>query len=113
MKIVVALFLLFVILKSESCKKGAAIPSCIKRKIEEIQSQPRYNPPATVHRYLYKGEYVYLFSSPCCDQFNYLYDRNCKVLCAPTGGFTGRGDGNCPTFKDMATDETLIWKDDR
>src|SRR5262245_25561741 len=113
MKFFLGLALLFVILKSESCKKGAAIPACIKRKIEEIQSQPKYNPSATVYRYLYKSEYVYLFSSPCCDQFNYVYDRNCKVICAPSGGFTGKGDGNCSNFEQMATDKTLIWKDER
>lgn len=114
MKILFALTLI-VILQSQSCKKenGIRIPPCIQEKIEAIQQQPRYNPPATVYRYLYKDEYVYLISSNCCDQYNYLYDKNCKMICAPTGGFAGKGDGQCPNFKQMASDETLIWKDQR
>jgi hypothetical protein len=59
------------------------------------------------------GKKVYLFSADCCDQFNYLYDKDCNVICAPSGGFTGRGDGACANFKEMATDETLVWQDKR
>jgi hypothetical protein len=107
--------LLFVILQSETCKKGAKIklPSCIVEKIDAIQQQPKYNPPATVYRYLYGDQYVYLISSNCCDQYNYAYDMDCKIVCAPSGGFTGKGDGRCSNFKSIATDETLVWKDER
>jgi hypothetical protein len=110
-----AAILLFALLQSQSCKKSAHIrlPPCIQDKIEAISQQPRYNPPATVYRYLYADKYVYLFSSDCCDQFNYLYDKDCNVICAPSGGITGRGDNRCPNFKAMASDETLVWKDDR
>ncbi len=106
---------LFIILQSQSCKKekGTRVPPCIQDKIEAIAQQPKYNPPATVYRYLYAGRYVYLFSSNCCDQYNYLYDKDCNVICAPSGGITGRGDGRCSNFKQMATDETLIWRDTR
>jgi len=114
MKWIIALGL-FVVLQSKECKKDQAIrvPPCVQDKIQAIMQQPKYNPPATVYRYIYMDKYVYLFSSPCCDQFNYLYDKNCNIICAPTGGFTGKGDGKCANFKQMASDETLIWKDDR
>jgi hypothetical protein len=107
--------LLFILLGSQTCKKqgGVKLPPCIFDKIEAIQQQPKYNPPATVYRYLYAGNYVYLFSSNCCDQYNYLYDRDCNIICAPSGGFTGKGDSRCLNFKEMATDETLVWKDAR
>ncbi|HYV53555.1 MAG TPA: hypothetical protein VE933_03105 [Chitinophagaceae bacterium] len=107
--------LLFTLLGSQTCKKqgGVKLPPCIFDKIEAIQQQPKYNPPATVYRYLYAGNYVYLFSSNCCDQYNYLYDRDCNIICAPSGGFTGKGDSRCSNFKEMATDETLVWKDAR
>ena len=106
--------LLFTLLRSQTCKKaGVKLPPCIADKIEAIQQQPKYNPSATVYRYLYAGSYVYLFSSNCCDQYNYLYDRDCNIICAPSGGITGKGDSRCSNFKQMATDETLVWKDER
>jgi len=43
----------------------------------------------------YDGKPAYLISSPCCDMFNYLYDPDGNVLCAPSGGFAGAGDGPC------------------
>ena len=80
-------FLLFTLLRPQTCKKqaGVKLPPCIVDKIEAIQQQPKYNPPATVYRYLYAG----------------------------SGGFTGKGDSRCSNFKEMATDETLVWKDAR
>jgi len=114
MKLLFAFFS-FMILQSQSCKKDGSIklPPCIQSKIEAISQQPKYNPPATVYRYLYAGSYVFLFSSDCCDQYNYVYDRDCKVICAPSGGISGKGDGRCSNFSGMASDETLIWKDPR
>jgi hypothetical protein len=108
------LVLLFVF-QSAECNKDTTvkIPGCIREKIEAILQQPKYNPPATVYRYSYNSQYVYLFSSNCCDQYNYLYDKNCNMICAPTGGITGKGDGKCPDFKQQATGETLVWKDPR
>ena len=107
--------ILFVMLRSETCNKegNVKIPPCISEKIEAIKQLPRYNPPATVYRYSYKSQYVYLFSSNCCDQYNYLYDKNCTIICAPSGGITGKGDGKCPDFNTEATGQTLIWKDPR
>ena len=106
---------LLVILQSENCNKERKlrIPSCIQEKIDAIQQQPRFNPPATLYRYFYIDKYVYLLSSDCCDQFNYLFDKDCNLICAPSGGITGRGDGKCSNFKQMASEEMLIWKDPR
>jgi uncharacterized protein DUF6970 len=100
---------------SADCNKESAgkIPPCIQEKIDAIMQQPRFNPPASVYRYKYQQQYVYLFTSKCCDQYNYVYDRFCKLVCAPTGGVTGNGDGRCPTFKQLASEETLIWRDTR
>jgi hypothetical protein len=107
--------MLFILLQSQSCKKEATIrvPSCVQEKIEAIRQQPKYNPAATVYRYLYADKYVYLFSSDCCDQYNYLYDKDCNTICAPSGGIAGKGDGRCTNFDQMASEKTLIWKDER
>jgi hypothetical protein len=105
----------FFFLQSGDCTKNSTgkIPPCIQEKITAIMERPKFNPPATVYRYKYQQQYVYLFSSDCCDQYNYVYDRFCKMICAPSGGITGKGDGRCPNFKALASEETLIWKDNR
>lgn len=38
-----------------------------------------------------------------------LYDRCGTIVCHPDGGFTGRGDGQCPDFFDSATGRTSSW----
>jgi hypothetical protein len=88
-------------------------PSCIQRRIDSIKQQPVWNPPAEVHEYEYNGKKVYLFSANCCDQFNTLMDANCNYVCAPSGGFTGKGDRKCNDFYDTAKHLRLVWKDER
>jgi hypothetical protein len=97
-----------------SCNKNnPALPACIEQKIKEIKAQPRWNPPAEVSEYLYENKTVYLFSSNCCDQYNMVYDRGCNVVCAPSGGYTGKGDMKCEDFFAKAKLIKLIWKDER
>lgn len=103
------------ILLQAGCNKHTSeidAPSCVQNKIRQIRSEPVRNPPAQVWKWEVDGQTYYYFTSPCCDQYNYLYDENCKVVCAPDGGFTGRGDGKCPVFKGEIR-KTLVWKDDR
>lgn len=45
-----------------------------------------------------EGQLVYLHMALCCDQFNKAYDADGRYLCAPSGGFTGQGDGRCPAW---------------
>jgi len=119
---IVLLLLSFTILVSETCdkKKKASqasdelsIPMCIQSKIDSIKKLSRFNPPAEVNEYTYKNKRVFLFSSDCCDNFNLLFDENCKYVCAPTGGITGKGDMSCTDFTEKAKLVKLIWKDDR
>lgn len=111
-----AIFILAVIaFLFSSCKKldlSIEVPNCIKNKIRKIKNQDVQNPPAQVWEWKVDGETYYYFTSDCCDQFNYLYDNNCKEICAPDGGFTGGGDGNCLDFN-SEVQKTLVWKDNR
>jgi hypothetical protein len=109
------IFLLLVLpLMSEKCNKSkGSIPVCIQQKIDAIKKEPRWNPPAEVNEYEYMGRKVYLFSSPCCDQYNRLYDSDCQVICAPSGGYTGKGDQKCADFAEKAKHVRLVWKDER
>jgi hypothetical protein len=104
---------IFLTIAAEKCKKENNIPNCIQQKIDQIKKEPKWNPPAEVHEYSYNGKRVFYFSSNCCDQYNVVYDENCNVICAPSGGFTGKGDNKCADFNDKATEVRLIWKDER
>ena len=106
-------FLVGIILLFSSCKSSESIidyPSCIAEKIQELQKSEIQNPPAQVWKWEVNGLTYYYITSDCCDQFNYLYDGDCNVVCAPDGGFTGNGDGNCPEFTSKIV-RTLLWED--
>ena len=106
---------IFLSIAHKKCSKQQepTIPSCIQTKIDEIRKQPRWNPPALVEEYSYNGRRIFLFSSNCCDQFNEAVDEACNYVCAPTGGYTGKGDRKCEDFKQNAKFIKLVWKDER
>ncbi|HMI79352.1 MAG TPA: hypothetical protein VK484_11195 [Ferruginibacter sp.] len=87
----------------------AALPGCIKNKIDSFKLKEQHEKPQRVVEYMYKGKKVYYVVMPCCDFFNEVFDANCKFLGAPDGGFTGRGDGKLPDFFTEAKNEKLIW----
>jgi hypothetical protein len=97
--------------------RPAQAPACppdkIQTKIAELKAQPKANPAYEVWAYKYQGQQVYLVTADCCDQYTTVYDACLNVLCAPSGGFTGRGDGLCPDFNEKATDKKLVWRDPR
>jgi len=96
--------------KEKKTTGAEAIPACVQKLIDEAA---KANPPATplaVDEYSYKGKKVYLFTADCCDFYNIAYDENCNPLCAPSGGFTGGGDGKCPDFDATAKKVKAVWK---
>jgi hypothetical protein len=100
-----------------SCSKNNDVtdnvPLCIVDKILEIRLAPVWNPPAEIWSYRYKGETVYYIPDRAYDIPSILMDEHCRVICNPSGGYTGKGDGRCTDFFDKRTDEKLIWKDER
>ena len=89
------ILLVFPFLSASECGKKKEIPP---------------NPPLQVDEYLYNGKKVFLFTAPCCDFFNMVYDDSCKAVCAPSGGITGKGDGKCEDFATTAKFVKSIWK---
>ncbi len=87
-----------------------SIPLCLREKIGIYEKKDAVNPPVQIEEYQYKGKRVFFFTADCCDQFNDLYDDNCKFICAPSGGYTGGGNGKCKDFSDSAKLVKLIWK---
>jgi hypothetical protein len=89
------------------------VSSCINNKIQAFKNEQKQNPPRTITQYSYKGSKVYYIPGPCCDQYSDVFDSKCNLLGHPDGGITGNGDGSLPGFFTEATEEKLIWKDDR
>ncbi|WP_083326077.1 DUF6970 domain-containing protein [Hymenobacter coccineus] len=105
-------------LLSSQCSHAASEPgpqcaASIQTKIAELQALPKSNPAYEVWQYTFRGEPVYLVTAPCCDQYETLYDACLNVLCAPSGGLSGQGDGRCPEFRQLAADRQLVWRDSR
>ena len=117
MRYAIALHASFVILLlGVSCKEIdkpiRAVPDCIQLKIDTLANSTIINSPTQVLRYQYQGESVYMFRGGCCGQFEFVYSNECVYICAPSGGFTGMGDGKCPNFSQEATYEEVIWEDE-
>lgn len=55
------------------------------------------------------GRIVYLITPLCCDRLHPLYDAEARYICAPTGGFSGQGDGRCPAWARLAS----LWRQAR
>lgn len=87
------------------------LPACVQKLIDDGNKETPSSAPIEVEEYIYKGKKVYLGKAPCCDNFDLLYDENCNEICAPTGGFSGRGDGRCPDFIKEAKLIRSIWKE--
>ncbi|MHB1148277.1 MAG: DUF6970 domain-containing protein [Lutibacter sp.] len=107
--------LIGLIFLNASCEKSNLnidAPNCIENEIKKIKNEEVRNPPAQVWKWEVDGQTYYYITSDCCDQYNYLYNSNCEVICAPDGGLIGTGDGNCPDFIGSIK-KTLIWKDNR
>ena len=60
------------------------------------KDEDQYRQNQTATRYVLNDKVYYSFTAPCCDQLNPLYDEQANYVCAPSGGFTGRGDEKCP-----------------
>ena len=113
-KIIITLLLLFAA-TFQSCEPlnlEIDVPSCIEREIRQMKRDPVTNPPAAVYQWETEGKIYYYITSDCCDQYNWLYDTSCDVVCAPDGGFTGMGDGNCPQWTGTIS-QKLVWRDSR
>jgi hypothetical protein len=87
------------------------VPNCVRSIIRGRIVDGFRNKPVEVWRWDVDGKTYYYTVSDCCDQFNLLYDDQCHLVCAPDGGFSGQGDGKCPSFASQII-RTLVWKEE-
>ena len=86
-----------------------SMPQWLRQRIAQYGSLPPGEAPTGVWRVDYRGRPAYYEQSPCCDQWNPLYDAEGVVICHPDGGITGGGDGQCPRPLDPAAPRTPVW----
>ena len=108
-----ALFFAWVFIAGCSHPLAPDEPTWVNKLIEQYQNMSEGNPPYSIWKYEYNGQTVYYLPAQCCDQFSSLYDINGNFICAPDGGFSGRGDGKCTDFFANRRNEKLVWRDDR
>lgn len=94
-----------------SSAAASVMPACLQSIVDSMASIPN-NAPQSVTRFSYNNQQVYYMVSPCCDKYNVVYDSSCNVLGYPDGGYTGKGDGKMPGFRDAATNGTIVWSKD-
>lgn len=85
----------------------------LQAKIWEFQSQPVTNPPRVVSKAVFAGKTVYYMAPVCCDIPSQLFDEEGKLICYPSGGITGRGDGKCASFVVDKPALSTVWQDAR
>ncbi len=83
----------FVAMLGVACTLGAKTPKTADDDLLRTSD--------TMTRFEVNGKIYYQALAPCCDKFNPLYDERGHYVCAPTGGYTGRGDGQCPELREV------------
>jgi len=105
----VTLILIVLSLAWTSCEKidvPKGTPRCITKKIKKKKGYCLDK----VYQYEFNGATVYLFfSSSCFDIKQDLYNEDCDLICSPSGGMNGLGDGQCVNFYQEAINKKLIW----
>ena len=86
--------------------------ACISQKIETFKaSKIPCESGKSVYRYIFQGEYVYVFNPGNCgaDMMSNVYGEECNLICG-LGGIAGNMICNAENFSENTTDETLIWE---
>ena len=99
-----------------SCKKNettSGISPCMQAQIDSSLAKPKGFLYLKIDAYIYQGKNAYLYYPGWGDAYNELKDENCIYLFAPSGGFSGSGDGTHPNFRNEAIFISTIWVDPR
>ncbi len=74
----------------------AGVPEWLRIRLADYDAQAGSGAPRAVYAVAYGGGTAYYTLAGCCDQLDPLVDANGVMICHPTGGRTGEGDGRCP-----------------
>lgn len=86
------------------------LPEWLRIRLADYDAQPGAAAPRVVYEVRYGDGVAYYTKAGCCDQLDPLVDARGVLVCYPSGGFTGRGDGKCPGALPPAADRREVWR---
>ena len=89
-------------------KNASGLPAFVQTQID--LDSAKLEPGSAVLKYSIAGQDYYELPTPCCDQLVPLYDSTGQLVCHPSGGFAGRGDGKCGTLFSRPVKAEVVWK---
>ena len=107
MKIFICIACLAIIGCSNKKRQLSKLPPCLQTLVKKWINEKQT--PNAIIKYEYKGDTVYYVAPPCCDQYNSVYTKDCRVLGAPDGGIDGIGDGKIPDFDKVRKGGEVLW----
>jgi hypothetical protein len=88
----------------------AGLPEWLRIRLADYDAQSGPAAPRAVYELPYGGGLAYYVKAGCCDQLDPLIDARGVLLCHPSGGFTGRGDGKCPGALPPESARREVWR---
>ena len=88
----------------------AGLPEWLRIRLADYDAQTGKAAPRAVYEVPYGDGVAYYTLAGCCDQLDPLVDANGVLLCYPTGGFTGHGDGKCIRALPPAAQRREVWR---
>jgi hypothetical protein len=88
----------------------SGLPQWLRIRLADYDAQPGAAAPRAVYELPYGGGVAYYVKAGCCDQLDPLVDARGVLICYPSGGFTGRGDGKCPAALPLVADRREVWR---
>jgi hypothetical protein len=88
----------------------AGLPEWLRIRLADYDALPGPAAPRAVYEVRYGDGVAYYVQAGCCDQLDPLVDARGVLLCHPSGGFTGRGDGKCPGALPPQADRREVWR---
>jgi hypothetical protein len=88
----------------------AGLPEWLRIRLADYDAQPGAAAPRAVFQVAYGNGVAYYTLAGCCDQFDPLVDANGVLICYPTGGYTGHGDGKCRGALPPPEQRREVWR---
>ena len=88
----------------------AGLPEWLRIRLGDYDAQPGPAAPRAVYEVRFGDGVAYYVKAGCCDQLDPLVDARGVLVCYPSGGFTGRGDGKCPRALPPQADRREVWR---
>ena len=88
----------------------AGLPEWLRIRLADYDAASGPAAPRAVWQVRHGDGVAYYVQAGCCDQLDPLVDARGVLLCYPTGGFTGRGDGKCPGALPPVAERREVWR---